>query len=1017
MVPVQLQLSNFLSYGTDAPALDFEPFQVACLSGGNGQGKSALLDAMTWALWGEARKSSGNRKPDDELIRIGTRHMQVELVFDVEGERYRVVRSYQRSATGKTTSSDLEFHLYDPAAGGYRPLTGQNQRETQAHVERAVGLDYDTFINSAFLLQGRSDEFTKKRPSERKEILARILNLSRYEALAALARDRWRTAKHEAEQAERRIERLEEALVDAPAWKEEHAAVGEAIAQKKEALQALRAEEKKLTEALADLEAQAREAKRLEATLEALSQRVAGHDEDAAGFRKKIEAAEKLLAQEAEIRQRHDRYEALQEERDALDTKRELYRGVEKQIEARRSDLREAKSDVEKRLHKLEVERAGFEQSLAEIEGRLAQTASAREALAAAEQAREEVKEQQAVRARRAALKEKMDEAAQTLRTERDTLRAQAEALRAQIKKAEDGQPGALAARIEELEAAVQKRESLREEREEVREEGTELKGTISELGARLGARREALEKTEKQLALLQDADESTCPTCGAALTPARREEVEADQRRTAEALRAEIDEEEAALAERRAARKKLLARFAELGEELEARAEAPEQLAAAREKQRTAREQQAALAAQKEKAEALEAQLEAKNYGAETRRRWQALSEERAALDFDEAAYDKLQGQAAQVESCKARLQELEELRGRKEQLQKKTKEHAAAAEALRQQVDDGTAFGALQKQIQALEQQLADVGYDPARAQDVKEQLRALSGAGSRLKDLLNAQQNREEWRTGLERAEERAARARAEKADASKRREALRAALEDRSAMEEKQRETAAQRKAAEEALHTLQGKRGELSARLAQAKKDRAHLKESKGALQAARKERALYKHLRAAFGKNGIPSLIIEQTLPEIEERANRMLERLTDGRMHVGLETLKDKKSGGTKETLDINITDEQGVVRAYETYSGGEAFRVNFALRIALAQLLAERSGVRIRTLVIDEGFGTQDPEGIQSLVEAISEVQRDFDKIVVITHLERLKQAFPTRIEVEKDPALGSTFEVVGV
>jgi exonuclease SbcC len=134
--------------------------------------------------------------------------------------------------------------------------------------------------------------------------------------------------------------------------------------------------------------------------------------------------------------------------------------------------------------------------------------------------------------------------------------------------------------------------------------------------------------------------------------------------------------------------------------------------------------------------------------------------------------------------------------------------------------------------------------------------------------------------------------------------------------------------------------------------------------------------------------------------------------------MHLRLETLRDKKTGGgTVETLEIRITDEQGVSRAYETFSGGEAFRVNFALRLALAQLLAERSGVRVRTLVIDEGFGTQDEQGVQSLVEAIQQVQTDFDKIVVITHLNELKEAFPVRIEVEKDPVAGSQFEVLGV
>lgn len=64
-----------------------------------------------------------------------------------------------------------------------------------------------------------------------------------------------------------------------------------------------------------------------------------------------------------------------------------------------------------------------------------------------------------------------------------------------------------------------------------------------------------------------------------------------------------------------------------------------------------------------------------------------------------------------------------------------------------------------------------------------------------------------------------------------------------------------------------------------------------------------------------------------------------------------------------------------------------------------------------------MDEGFGTQDKEGIQNLVEAIRTIQDDFDKILVITHLDELKDAFPIRIEVTKRPVEGSTFEVVGV
>jgi exonuclease SbcC len=171
-----------------------------------------------------------------------------------------------------------------------------------------------------------------------------------------------------------------------------------------------------------------------------------------------------------------------------------------------------------------------------------------------------------------------------------------------------------------------------------------------------------------------------------------------------------------------------------------------------------------------------------------------------------------------------------------------------------------------------------------------------------------------------------------------------------------------------------------------------------------------------KMLETAFGKDGVPALLIEQALPEIETQANEILDRLSDGRMSVSFETerqFKDKKREDKKQTLDILISDAFGR-REYELFSGGEAFRINFAIRLALSRVLAGRAGARLQTLVIDEGFGSQDADGIQRLIEAINLVSRDFAKILVITHLDELKDAFPSRIEVTKVDG-GSRVEVI--
>jgi exonuclease SbcC len=168
---------------------------------------------------------------------------------------------------------------------------------------------------------------------------------------------------------------------------------------------------------------------------------------------------------------------------------------------------------------------------------------------------------------------------------------------------------------------------------------------------------------------------------------------------------------------------------------------------------------------------------------------------------------------------------------------------------------------------------------------------------------------------------------------------------------------------------------------------------------------AAEQKAIYDELRQAFGKNGVPAMIIETAIPELQDITNELLSRITDGRMFVKFNMQREKITGGTSETLDIEIADELGT-RIYDLYSGGEAFRINFAIRVALSKLLARRAGAHLETLFIDEGFGTQDADGRGKLVEAINAIKDDFALILVITHIEELKDAFPVHINVEKTP-----------
>ncbi|MBV9791572.1 MAG: AAA family ATPase, partial [Chloroflexi bacterium] len=170
MVPEKLQLRNFMCYGEDVPPLQFAGLHVACLSGQNGAGKSALLDALTWALWGKARAKS-----DDDLITLGREEMEVVLEFLLDNQLYRVIRRRKRGKRAGMTTLDFQAREHD---GSWRRLSGDTISETQAEINRVLRIEYDTFINSAFLIQGRADEFTGRKPAERKQVLADILGLS-----------------------------------------------------------------------------------------------------------------------------------------------------------------------------------------------------------------------------------------------------------------------------------------------------------------------------------------------------------------------------------------------------------------------------------------------------------------------------------------------------------------------------------------------------------------------------------------------------------------------------------------------------------------------------------------------------------------------------------------------------------------------------------------------------------------------------------------------------------------------
>ena len=228
--------------------------------------------------------------------------------------------------------------------------------------------------------------------------------------------------------------------------------------------------------------------------------------------------------------------------------------------------------------------------------------------------------------------------------------------------------------------------------------------------------------------------------------------------------------------------------------------------------------------------------------------------------------------------------------------------------------------------------------------------------------------------------------------------------------------------------QEVSRDLKSKRSELQSSISQRdilknrlltiEQTESEVEKLRKSINSHKQEKDSYDELTAAFGRNGIQAFMIERSVPQIQEISNELLSKLTDNRMAIKLELREgrlDRLTGVPSEELDIRVSDEVGT-RSYETFSGGESFRIDFALRIALSKLLASRSGAPLPILFIDEGFGSQDSKGQERLTEAIQSVQTEFEKIIVITHVEQMKESFEEQIEVIKTED-GATFRVEGV
>ncbi len=237
MRPHKLTLEGFTSF-RDKVEIDFSGLDLFAITGPTGAGKSSLIDAICFALYGQVPRVGDDYK---QLISHGAERLSVQLDFGVGEERYRVVRT---ARPDKPSQQRLERITADAA----EPIADR-VKEIRAEVDRILGLDYDGFTRSVVLPQGQFDAFLKGEPKERRKILVALLNLTVYERMQQLANQRSSAAKTEAEFIRRQLETdFANATQEALDRKKQELEAAEACAKQAEAALAALAEASRIAQ-------------------------------------------------------------------------------------------------------------------------------------------------------------------------------------------------------------------------------------------------------------------------------------------------------------------------------------------------------------------------------------------------------------------------------------------------------------------------------------------------------------------------------------------------------------------------------------------------------------------------------------------------------------------------------------------------------------------------------------------------------------------------------------------------
>lgn len=1008
MRPLELVIRGFRSFA-ERVEIDWRDRRLVGIVGPIGSGKSSILDAVAFALYGKTPALSTESKT---LIRHGAESARVELAFEADGETWRVIRVIRHIGGGR-------HMLYRDDGGPLANAVAEKALDVTARIEGLLGLDFSTFCQSVLLAQNRFAELLNASPGDRDKVLKGVFGFDRLDDMQALARARRADAELELKELEGRLASIaddEKRLADARR-------AAEVSAGRARRLGDAAPEVRELARREDEGRRRAEDAGRRRAELDELARQLpsAGEVEELAGAAER--AAAELARGEEAAGQARDALAAAERERDAIvgevGTAEDLARA-----ESRLEGLRQAESRLARRRER----QAGLERE------RDARRAEADAARTSHDAARQTVEQAQAEAERTATALGRTREELAALESElggpealaraRETLQ-KLRLARADVDREGRGHRRA-EERVREIEQELERAAAERDRAAQAEHEAA----AAQELAAATVARAEddlhRAEHAEMALTLAGSLEAGQpCPVCGQKVRVVQARlpssESQAHARKALEAARAagrDAGAEHLELSRRAAA-----ARQAVAGAEralATARGERDESARRCAEQETRRREIEAILAdvlgegdpearleAAEERLEAAGERLRARE--ADERRAGENLRESRHALELAgqrrtaaESALETVDGQLAEAAS---------EIRDADAAV-------AAARAGLENLLgagDPGELLGRARSRLAAVDEKVA-----AARAAE-REAAARVDAARRRLEASRLAQERLAARLTGLAgqlgHVLDAAAETPAPRRLSRLVRERLAAAQDAAAnAVDEGTRDAVAARDA-RGAIHVrLELDAGaDFDAALAAARE--AHTRDAAAVedleqrlaraaeLQAERRgieaRHGLYAQLADDLTASKFLRYLLEQERAALADLGSERFELLTESRYRF--------TTDGTFQVIDqFNA----GAVRKPGTLSGGETFLASLALALALAEKVTAGGG-RLDAFFLDEGFGSLDPEHLTLAMEGIERLVTESPNrlVTVVSHVPEMRERIEDLIELDKDPLTGST------